>query len=549
MAIKIKVKPKAKPFPEIPDPFGYGQRAVDYIRSLKHPKSKLPGGKFQLDPWQEEIIRRIYGPRHEDGSRVVKNVVLLIPRGNRKTSLAAAIALLHSRGPEAVPGGEILAAASDRKQAKIAFKELAGLIDPGAAYAPNLGNSAKTIDEERGAKVRAYTNTITFPNGSIFEAISSDAGTAQGRSPNLILADEIHVWEKRDPRELWAALRAGVNKVPNSLTITMTTAGRGQENLAWDVIDYARKVRDGVIDDPATLAILYEADRDCDWRDERVWHAVNPGLAHGYPDLAGLRQMAREAEHRPADRDAFCRYHLNIWQDNSASPFIDMAVYDQGKDPIDVASLAGKPAWIGVDLSSNVDLTAVVAVFKDGDSYLCLPWFFCPAENLEKRATKDGVPYPAWAKDGYLTPTPGPAVDYNEVENHIRDLCTRYDVQAIGFDPWSARQTMQRLQQEGLPVVEVRQGWATMSPMISELERAIISGKFKHGGNPLLRWCFDNVAVETDKAGNKSFNKSKSTDRIDGAVAAAMAVGLASIVEEETSIYDSDDFDVSMVVF
>ncbi len=546
MPLKIIRKKKAppNPFPEIADPFGFGQRAVDFIRSLRHPLSTLPDHAFPLDPWAERIIRQIYGPRHPDGSRVVKTAVLLVPRGNRKTTLTGAITLLHAKGPERRAGAQLVSVAVDKKQAKGVFKEVAGMLDGDYAFAPNIGNSAKAVDTARGAKIREYTSKIIFPGGVEYEALASDAGTAQGRTPSLIIADEIHAWLKRDPRELWGAMRAGAAKVANSLTVVTTTAGAGQENLAYDIIEYARKVARGEIEGPATLPILFEAPRDADWKDEDLWHKVNPGLKYGYPDLEGLRQMAREAAHKPPELAIFKRYHLNIWQDHSTTPFVDMADYDRGDELFDLSDLEYEPCWIGVDLSSTSDLTAVVACWRDPDcedGYIVHPWFYCPADNLEKRQAQSGFPYVIYAEQGLIIPTPGNVVDIRRVEADIRDLCDRFDVREIAFDPHYAKITMANLREDGLPAVEFRQGWVTMGPAIQALEKAILSRRFIHGGHPVLRWCFDNIAIQDDGKGNKSFHKGKSKDKIDGAVAAAMAVARAATGESTRSIYDSEE--------
>lgn len=530
--------------PDIPDPFGYGQRAVDFLRGLKHPKSRLPGKAFQLDDWQEDIVRRIYGPCDEHGNRIVRNVVILLPRGNRKTSLGAALSLLHTDGPEAVPSGEVIFAAADQKQAKIGFREVEGIISAGG-YMWRKGQASRRFDAEKHVKLKEYQNRITFPNGSWLEALSNDAGTQHGRTPVFALIDEIHAWRKRD---LWDVIRTGLVKVPNSLSVVITTAGRGNENIAFEVIDYARKVARGEIDDPATLPILYETPADADWKDEEVWKAANPGLVHGYPDLHGLRMLAREAEHRPADRDAFRQLHLNTWLDYSETPFVEMTVYDEGAFPVDLEAKEAdqEPCWLAVDLSSNSDLTAVVACWGDPEGgYEVHPWFFCPADNLRRRADRDGVPYPTWAEDGLIIPTPGNVVDFRTVEDHIRELCARFRVMEIAFDPHLARVMMSNLLDDGLPVVEMRQGWVTMAPAVKELERAIIGKRFRHGGHPILRWHFANIAVEEDKAGNRSFHKGKSKDRIDGAVAAAMAVARCQAGDTMRSSYDdaTDDFE------
>ena len=198
----------------IDDPFGDGERAVRFLRILKHPKSRTKGRAFQLDGWQERIVRRIYGPRHDDGTRIVKTVFLLLPRGNRKTSLAAALALLHTIGPEKLPGGEVISAASDQKQARIGFDEAANII--------RCDKRLKAI------KVVDHRNRISYPAfGTFYEAISSDAGTQHGRTPVFILADKLHAWKKRD---LWDVLRSGLPKTKGALVVIATTAGRRAGN-------------------------------------------------------------------------------------------------------------------------------------------------------------------------------------------------------------------------------------------------------------------------------------------------------------------------------
>jgi phage terminase large subunit-like protein len=270
-------------------------------------------------------------------------------------------------------------------------------------------------------------------------------------------------------------------------------------------------------------------------------------MAHGYPDLVGLRQLAREASLRPSDREAFRQLHLNIWLDHSADPFVDMTVYDEGCGEVDLDTFEAEqtPCWLGVDLSSNSDLTAVVACWGDSErGYAVAPWFFCPEDNLQRRADRDRVPYPRWKEEGFIIPTPGNVVDFRAVEDQIRELCARFNVREIAFDPHLARNMLNNLLEDGLPAVEMRQGWVTMAPAIKELERAIIGRRLLHGGHPVLRWNFDNIAVETDKAGNRAFHKGKSKDRIDGAVACAMAVGRAAAGDTGRSSYDDFDGDI-----
>lgn len=520
----------------IPDPLGCGDRAVRWLRALKHPKSTLPGRAFQLDPWQERIVRRIYGPRDERGRRITRRVVILLPRGNRKTSLCAGLTLLHLAGPERLPGGFIMSAASAHEQALELYNEVALIIE-----------ADRRLDQH--LSITNYLSQVTYGRERIrYRAVASDGKVQHGKTPNVAIADELHAWEGAAGRKQWEAIDSALVKVADTLMIVASTAGRGQENLAWQTVEYALKVQKGLIDDPATVPVIFMTDKDDDWQDEQVWHAVNPGMKHGYPDLGSYRDKARKAINSPPDRDSFRQFNLNVWLDHSASPFVDMAIYDEGDQPVDLDALAGEQCWLGVDLSSNHDLTSVVAAWRDeAGGYIVHPWFFCPEENLRVRADRDGVQYPSWADQGFIIPTPGNVVDFRAVEETIRDLCERFAVQEIAFDPHLARNMLNNLLDDGLPAVEMRQGWVTMAPAVKELERAIVGRKLAHGGHPVLRWCFDNIAVQTDSAGNRMFHKGKSRDRIDGAVAAAMAVGRAS-ADAGGSIYDSEDWTPDLMV-
>lgn len=502
---------------EIPDPMGKGDAAVRWLRMLKHPKSKLPERAFQLDPWQESVIRRIYGPRHEDGTRIVRRVVLLLPRGNRKTSLCAAITLLHLAGPESEPGGLTISAASAHEQAMELFNEAAMIVH----------NDSRL---EKSTSVREYKSRISCQRTqSRYVAVASDGKVQHGKTPNVVIADELHAWEGRAGLKQWEALDSALVKVPGTLMIVASTSGRGQENLAWKTVEYAMRVQKGEIDDPATLPVIFMAEPEDDWKDESVWFDVNPGLVHGYPDISAYRDKAKKAENSPFDRDSFLQFNLNRWLDQSTSPFVEMNVYDAGAHEVDLEEMeiAQAPCWIGVDLSKNEDLTVAVAAWRDGDNVNVWPWFFCPEDNLRARGERHGVDYIDWAQRGLIIPTPGNTVDLRAVEDHLRELCARFNVRELAFDPTFGRSMMASLLEDGFPAVEFRQGWVTMAPAVKELERVILSRSLRHGGHPVLRWNFGNVQVETDKAGNRMFHKGKSGNKIDGAVATVMAVARA----------------------
>lgn len=511
----------------IDDPDGRGERAVRFIRNLRHHEGRLAGRKFQLHEWQERIVRRIYGPNDESGRRQVRTVFILLPRANGKSSLCAALALLHLFGPERDEAGQVVAAAADREQASIVFNAAARMVRQDAT----LSRITRITDSVR---------RIAHPkSASTFKALSHEIGTKHGLSLSCLIADEVHAWPKR---ELWDVLTTSMGKRENPLTIAITTAGVGVHGIDYELYGYAKKVAAGEIEDASFLPILYEPPEGFDWRDEGVWHAVNPALAAGFRSLDEMRMMARRAAQVPAQLEAFKRLYLNAWSDGAAAPWLDMATYDQGAEPVDLGDLEGCPCWIGVDLSSVEDLTAVVAVFpRDDGRYTVVPHFFAPEDTLRKRQDRDQIPYLLWAEQGYLTATEGSVVDYDVVESTIIALAERHQVVEIPLDRWNSTGTTNRLLAAGLPVVRFGQGFASMSPAVKETERLILSGRLHHGGHPILRWNFQNVTIDQDPAGNVKFNKTRSAEKIDGAVAAAMAIGRATAGDTAPSWYDDTE--------
>lgn len=500
----------------IDDPLGYGDRAVRFFSALRHPQSTAPDRRFVLPKFWERIIRRIYGPRHPDGRRIVRTVFCMIPRGARKTTtIGGGLGLLHSIGHEKVPSGQVFLGAGSQDQAELAFAEATGMV----RATPALNDLIKVRGEYLEHPVAK----------SHLRVLSGEGDLAHGTTPAAVFLDELHILKNR---KLWRALKTGMVKSPGALLCITTTAGRGQSGLAWEEYSYARRIALGEIVNPGYLPIIFEPEDGADWQDEALWHRVNPGLSEGFPVLEELRQAALEAQEKPTEQDDFKQYNMNFWLDRSLSPFVDMGVFDEGAAPVNLEALKEKPCWVAVDLGLIHDLAAVVVAWPDDDEgYDVAAMFFCAEDGLRDKSEKDKVPYQLWAEQGHIISTPGNVTDYRAIEAHLRMLRELFNVQEIAFDPAYAQAVMSPLLEDGFPVVTMRQGWVTMAPAIKELERAIIARRFRHGSNPVLRWCFENVSVEVDKAGNKSMHKGKSRDRIDGAVAAAMAVGRASVGE------------------
>lgn len=521
----------------IPDPFGYGQDAVDFIRALKHPASTAPKNAFQLfDPF-ERMTRAIYGPRDANRRRIVKTAFLMFGRGNRKTSHAAAWALLHLLGPEAVPAGQVMFAACDREQASIGFKEAAGIVRKdrrlvGATKINEGFNAAKQITNLR--------------NGATLKAISSDGKAQHGTTPAFVLVDEIHAWKGRD---LWEAIDSGMVKADDPLMIICTTAGRGQDNIGFELYDYAYKVATGEIDDPSFLPILFQAEPGDDWRDEETWLKANPGLPFGFPNIEGLRKAARVAENSPPARYQFQQFNLNIWQAASRDPLFDMAVWDAGRDPnFDLAELEGLPCWLGVDLSRSGDLTAIVGAWRHDDGRVSVhPWFFLPSEGLEEKARLEQMPYLRWQDEELLNVIDGPVIEPDTIADRIIDIYASHDVREVIFDPSLAGPLMSKLMDHGIEVLQHPQTPKNMHGPISDLERVVNGRRVRHGAHPILRSHLENVVVKRATNAGELITMHKGTrhsNHIDGAIASALAVFRAAANDNRRSIFDDpEDFD------
>lgn len=520
----------------IADPLGHGERPVQFLRALRHIKSTAPGRAFTLYPWQERIIRAIYGPRDADGDRIVTRVFLFIARGNRKTTLSAALALLHLIGPEKVPGGEIVFAAGDKRQASIAFKEAREIV----TLDQRLSRATKIVNQRNAAR---EIESLLPGYESKLEVVSSDGSRQNGTTPSFVLCDEIHAWKEGAGAEMWEVLESGISKGRNGLMVTATTAGRGATGFAVDQYAYARAVATGEISDPSLLPILFEIQDGDDWTDEQVWHRCNPGLADGFQDLKDLRNKAKRAQNMPAAAYGFQQYHLNKWQGNSRDPLFDLAVYDARKLDDDAADLEELPAYIGVDLSQTGDLSSVSVAFRHDDGQITLRnRCFVPAADLKAKGDKDRAPYQEWADAGLIDICPAGIIDEKQVEDYIRDLCATYDVQEIAVDPHLANKLMQNLTDDSLPVLQHPQSIMQMSRAIGELVKAVNGDLIRHDGDPVMRSHFDNVAVSTNpQSGLVRMHKQRSNGRIDAAVASAMAVSRARIAHDQGGLYDRDD--------
>jgi phage terminase large subunit-like protein len=193
--------------------------------------------------------------------------------------------------------------------------------------------------------------------------------------------------------------------------------------------------------------------------------------------------------------------------------------------------LAGRSCYGGLDLSTTTDIAAFVLAFppvEEGEPLWLLPTFWIPADAMIERVRRDRVPYDAWAREGLVDATEGNVIDYGKVQKTIEGLAAKYKIEEVAFDRWGATQITQNLSAAGIVVASMGQGYASMTAPTKDLLRLVLSRGISHGGNSVLRWMADNVTTETDAAGNIKPSKAKSRQKIDGIVAAIMALDRAS---------------------
>jgi phage terminase large subunit-like protein len=303
------------------------------------------------------------------------------------------------------------------------------------------------------------------------------------------------------------------------------------------VHDYARKVKEGIIEDPHFLPVIYGLPKEEDWEDEENWKKVNPSLGHTFT-IDKLRAAYNECKHIPARQNSFRRLRLDQWTKQEVR-YIPMTFWDRCNRKVSMKRLKGKVCYGGLDLASCIDIAAFAKAFPADDGFFdVLMRFWIPEENILERADRDKVPYDMWVQEGWIRATPGNVIDYAVIEQDIKKDAEIYLLAEIAYDPWGALQITQNLEAEGITMVQFRQGFKSMSPPTKELLKLIMSRKIRHGGNPVLRWMADNLMVSTDPAENVKPDKKKSTERIDGMVALIMALDRTLRHEDKRSVYE-----------
>lgn len=508
----------------------YDKKAADYavsfIENLCHTKGQWAGKKFYLLPWQEQIIRDVFGIIKPNGYRQFNTAYVELPKKMGKSELAAAVALYLCCG-DGEQRAEIYGCAADRQQASIVFDVAADMV----RMCPALNKRVKILASQK--------RLIYTPTNSFYQVLSAEAYSKHGFNIHGVVFDELHTQPNRKLYDVMTKGSGDARMQP--LFFQITTAGSDVNSICYEVHSKAKDILNDRKHDPTFYPVIYGAEENDDWTDPKVWYKANPSLGITIQEDK-VKAACESARQNPAEENAFRQLRLNQWVKQSIR-WMPMEKWDKCAFQIDEDALRGRICYGGLDLSSTTDMTAFVLVFpplEPEDKYIILPYFWVPEETLDLRVRKDRVPYDLWERQGYLKTTEGNVVHYGFIEKFIEELGMKYNIKEIAFDRWGAVQMTQNLEGMGFTVVPFGQGFKDMSPPTKELMKLTLEQKISHGGHPVLRWNMDNIFIRTDPSGNIKADKEKSTEKIDGAVATIMALDRAIRCGniEVNSVYD-----------
>ena len=514
------------------------KRVIKCIETLTIPEGKHEGRPFILRPWQKDIIYKIYSPQWADGFRVVRKAICSMAKKNGKTPLIAAIILCHLIGPEWKRNEQIYSAAYEREQAGLTFEYMVKMIE----YDQELKDNTNIRTSKK--------EVVGSRTGSKYSALSAEAKSKHGISPAILVFDELAQFEA--DRRYYDTLVQGFGAHAEPLLLIISTQAENDQAILSEEIDYA--LTEGK-DDPTVELFLFttpEKDEDGNIYELTNMEAAklsNPALGD-FLDLRDFMGLARMAVYMPSSEPGFRNLRLNqrvaatarfmalgAWNDNNALPKID--------------ALSKGRITAGLDLSGKNDLSAlVIDAFWEFEHNL-FSYFWKPGDMIQAHKKKDRVPYDIWVKQGLIEAKPGKTIDYEYIALKVQELHVLHHIDELRFDRWRIEDFQKALDKigceshikdkeepesdESLCLVPHGQGYKDMNPAIEAVEDVFTESRARHGGNAVLTMCVSNTVVDKDPAGNRKFEKHKSTGRIDGTVAMAMAMNGAELPDiEET---------------
>ena len=539
-------------------------RAIKFIELLKHTKSPFFGVPFELLPWQRSIVNDVYGTINERGIRQYRYAYLELPKKNGKSEICAALALFHLFA-DGEKNGEVYGCASDREQASLVFDVAVDMIDqiPALRKRTKLNVSTKMISDK-----------VT---GTTYKVMSSEAYTKHGINLSACVFDELHSLPSRD---LWDVMTKGAGDARvQPLWWVITTAGADPDRvtIGWEVhekaesIIRAREAGDSSKDIATWYPVIYGYQGE-DIYNESNWAKANPSMGFTF-DVDKMREAAAEAKQSPADERLFRWLRLNQWVTTKLSGWLPVDLFDQTVGDWNRGDLLGKDCYVGLDLSTTTDLSAIALVFppQEGLSDWRVIWdCWIPEENMADRIRADHVPYDKWAADGWVYPTAGNVVDYTRIKERILECSKLYNIIEVDADKSFASMLIQELEQEQILCVDVAQTYQVLTDPMNNIEILLrgqkapeeqvdavqegdavverlpdnLSSSLTHEANPVARWCFGNTSIAKNGNAQIKFVKERRgkhldrSKRIDLTAAWVFAMSRAKYYGSSKSVYE-----------
>jgi phage terminase large subunit-like protein len=517
-----KTEPMVKK-PRVEPTMPIEERVIAFMETLKVPDGPDAGKLISLRDWQKRMIRQVYGPTRVNEKaevvRAVRQAIWTMARKNGKTSLAGGLILSHLTGPTAIWNGQLFSVAFDVGQAALAFRVLQSMV---------------LQDEDLSGRIvltESSKRALCQVSNSVFRALSSESRSKHGLNPHFVLFDEFSQFGI--DRQLFDVMTTSMGAQKEPLALVISTQAAEDVAVMSELVDYGRQINTGEVADPTFHLTEYSMPMDADPFDESKWHLANPALGD-FRSLDEMRNYAARARMLPTMMNSFRNLYLNQ-RVSATATFVDEVLWAKCYQPIDYDKLEGRSCTAGLDLSAKVDLTSLVLVFDD-PPHEVVPFFWTPKNTLAERTKRDRVPYEIWAENGYIEAVPGNAIDFRYVTQRIAELSAIYNIRAIGFDRWRMDVLKTWFDEYGvdIPTVPIGQGFKDGTLMVEAIENAMMNVTLAHDNHPVLKWNALNTKVVRDPAGNRKFDKSSRTARIDGFVAMAMGLRVKEMMTDET---------------
>jgi len=543
-------------------PFVWNPELVQRVLAFFAQVLKLAGGAerpqpFVAQPWQAFVLGSLFGWVHADtGFRRFRVAFVETGKGSGKSPLAAGIGL-YMLMADGETRAEVYSAAVDKEQAGILFRD-----------AVSMSKLAPAIDSRvarSGGDGREY-NIAYLETGSFFRPISSES-QGRGKSgyrPHCVLLDEVH---EHPTNAMVEWMQSGTKNRRQALIFMITNSGFDRTSVCFEYHTYALRVAKNELLDESFFGYVCMCDEGEDPLEDEVdeslgyprsWLKTNPSLGvtitRSYLENQVLQALGMPTKVSVVRRLNFCQWV------GAENPWIDGDLWlacEVDDDPM--PALVEVIGSLGLDLSGKRDLTAAARVCRlEGDQLVAEVRFYTPKDTLKERERRDRVPYSTWVEQGYLVAVPGRSIGYDFVVKDLADWLA--EGATLAFDQWRMEDFQSAMDDAGIDswvykgpdkptdsgvrMVKHSQGFGGgaseaalwMPRSITELEDAILQGRFKVKRNPVLTWCSASAVIVTDAAENKKWEKRKSTGRIDGIVAVSMAVGAAmATVEAEAA--------------